>query len=45
MRQGWRMTLVPGAVALSLLLGLWAAPAFTQAKRGGLITFSLYQEP
>src|SRR2546422_8822344 len=45
MRQGWRMTLVTGAVALALLLGLWAAPAFTQAKRGGLITFAVYQGP
>ncbi len=33
------------AVAIVLASAVWVGPAFTQAKRGGTLTFALYQEP
>lgn len=44
MRRGWRtalFVLVTGA----LLYGVWGRPAFSQQRKGGVITFALYQEP
>ena len=38
-----RSLVTAGLVAA--LLAMWPAPAFPQGKRGGVITFALYQEP
>src|SRR5438034_11112490 len=38
-----RSLVTAGLVAA--LLATWPAPAFPQGKRGGVITFALYQEP
>lgn len=40
-----RIGVISVVVALALITGLGTAPAFTQAKRGGVLTFGLYQEP
>src|SRR2546426_12054451 len=41
---GVRRTLVAIGLAAALLAS-WPVPAFPQAKRGGVLTFALYQEP
>jgi len=41
----WKMQVVVAAVVIGLAVTLLTGPGFSQAKRGGLITFALYQEP
>jgi peptide/nickel transport system substrate-binding protein len=41
----WKMQVVVVALVIGLAVTLLTGPGFSQAKRGGLITFALYQEP
>jgi len=40
----WKTPLIGGLTAI-LVAGVLGGPAFTQARRGGVLTFALYQEP
>lgn len=37
--------MIVAALVAGLVVTLWSGPGFSQARRGGLITFALYQEP
>lgn len=41
----WKAQIIVAVVVMGLVVTLWTGPGFSQAKRGGLITFALYQEP
>lgn len=41
----WKAHIIVAALVTGLVVTVWSGPGFSQARRGGLITFALYQEP